>query len=90
MLRMTAAAEGDRQVVHLAGRISVGDVLQLEALSPRACCGLCLDLSQVLSADDAGVATLRSLRRQGVVLRAPTPYLRLLLDPELLDSEDSP
>jgi hypothetical protein len=82
MLRVITTTEGQREVVHLAGRICVADVMQLEALHPEDRGALCLDLSQVLSADDAGVATLRSLRRQGAVLRDPSPYLRLLLDPE--------
>jgi hypothetical protein len=82
MLRVTTSDEVEGSVVYLAGRVSGGDVRQLALLGNGGAARLLLDLSQVLSADDAGVATLRNLRHQGAVLRAASPYLRLLLDPE--------
>jgi hypothetical protein len=38
-----------------------------------------LDLTNLLSADDAGVAALRLLSRRGVRLRGTSPYVALLL-----------
>jgi hypothetical protein len=83
VLRLTTRPEeGGQPVVYLAGRISVSEVVQLETLRAGPGEPLLLDLSQVISADDAGIATLRTLRRQGAQLRAASPYLRLLIEAE--------
>lgn len=48
-----------------------------------------LDLSQVLFADRAGVALLRSLSRQGVALECSNFLAELLRDTSSQDSEDA-
>jgi hypothetical protein len=80
MLRITTAREGDELVVHLAGRLSCGELGELEQLRRGAVLPVVLDLAELLSADDASAAILRSLRRLGVVLRHPSPYLAMLID----------
>lgn len=48
-----------------------------------------LDLSQVLFADRAGVALLRSLSRQGVALECSTFLAELLRDTSAQDTEEA-
>jgi len=43
---------------------------------------VCLDLTGLRSADEAGLEALRSLRAHGVAVIGATPYFRLLLGPE--------
>lgn len=82
MVRITTHIEGDALVVHLAGRLSGAGLGELDQLWRAASLPVVLDLAELLSADDAGVATLRNLRRLGVVLRHPSPYMAMLIDEE--------
>ena len=82
MFRITTHIDGDTLVVRLAGRLSGAGVGELEQLRRAASLPVVLDLAELLSADDAGVATLRNLRRLGVVLRHPSPYMAMLIEEE--------
>ena len=70
--------EGDRQIVRLAGRLSVAQVPELlTACADRA--GIELDLSDLLSADASGIETLQRLRRKGATLSGTPGYIQLQL-----------
>ena len=73
--------EADRRVVQIAGRLSVAHVQEL-----LNACGesstLVLDLSDLVAADQAGIAALQQLRERGATLVAVPGYLRLKLEPQ--------
>ena len=73
------AQETDRRLVRLAGRLSVEQVPEL--------LGICLeviptqiDLTDLVSADVAGIEALQRLRSQGAILLGAPGYLQLKLD----------
>ena len=71
--------EADRRVVRLAGRLSVAQVPELLG----ACAGgapLEIDLTELVSADVAGIEALQRLRGQGATLVGAPGYLQLKLD----------
>ena len=71
--------EVDRRVVRLAGRLSVAQVPELLA----ACGGsaaLELDLSDLVSADVAGIEALQRVRANGATLVGTAGYIQLKLD----------
>ena len=82
MFRITTVLEGDALVIHLAGRLSGDGLAELERLRRGASLRVVLDLTELLSADDASVATLRGLRRLGIVLRHLSPYMAMLIADE--------
>ena len=78
-LRLTVSRTADSTVVHVDGRLAVGGVDDLQRAVTEATGTVILDLTNLLSADDAGVAALRLLRQRGVQLRGASPYVTLLL-----------
>jgi hypothetical protein len=71
--------EADRRIVHLAGRLCVAQVPELL----RACAGadrLQLDLTDLVSADMAGVEALQRVRARGASLVGVPGYIQLKLD----------
>ena len=69
--------EKDRCIVRLAGRLSAAQVPELlGACAPP----LEVDLSELVSADVAGVEALQRLRDQGARLVAAPGYLQMKLD----------
>ena len=78
-LRLTVNREGGSTVVHVDGRLAVRGVDDLERAVTDATGTVILDLTNLLSADDAGVAALRLLRQRGVQLKGASPYVMLLL-----------
>jgi len=76
-LRIIPAANDDPSVLGLAGRLAAPEVPVLERSAEA---GLrVLDLSDLMSADDQGIAVLRRLRQSGVELRNVSRYIELLL-----------
>jgi len=72
----------DRRVVRLAGRLSIAQVPELLG----ACAGavpLELDLTELVSADMAGIEALQRLRDQGSTVVGAAGYLQLKLDTPL-------
>ena len=72
----------DRRVVRLAGRLSIAQVPELLG----ACAGdapLELDLTELVSADVAGIEALQRLRDQGSTVVGAPGYLQLKLDTPL-------
>jgi anti-anti-sigma regulatory factor len=82
MLRIEIADDGPTPVVRVAGRLSGDAVDQVARASDRIGGSLVLDLSEVLSADDAGISLLRALRTGGAEVRGLSPYLEMLLNAE--------
>jgi len=78
-LRLTVSPEDGATVVHVDGRLSAHGVGDLESTVAGAAGPVVLDLSNLLSVDDAAVAALRSLTGRGVQLRGTSPYVSLLL-----------
>jgi hypothetical protein len=71
--------EIDRRVVRLAGRLSVSQVPELLT----ACAGsdsLELDLTDLVSADIAGIEALQRVRAQGATLVGTAGYIQMKLD----------
>jgi len=69
----------DRRLVRLAGRLSVAQVPEL-----LSACGevfpIELDLTELVSADAAGIEALQRLRGQGARLSSAPGYLQLKID----------
>jgi len=78
-LRLSVSREDEATVVHVDGRLAVQGVHDLQNTVGRVVGPVVLDLSHLLSADDAGVVALRLLSGRGVQLRGTSPYFSLLL-----------
>ena len=71
--------ENDRRVVRLAGRLSVAQVPELlTACSERGT--LEVDLTDLVSADMAGIEALQRVRAKGATLVGTPGYIQLKLD----------
>ena len=79
-LRLTVTQEDSVAVIHVDGRLAAGNLSDLEPLVTAITGAVVIDLSNLISVDDAGVATLRSLAGRGARLIGVTPYVALLLE----------
>jgi hypothetical protein len=72
--------DDDRRIVRLAGRLSAAQVPELIGACsvPTA-----IDLTELVSADVAGVEALQRLRNQGATLVGAPGYLQMKLDSPL-------
>ena len=73
------ATEGNRRMIRVAGRLSVAHVTDLLT----ACAGgevLEIDLSDLVSADLAGIEALQRVRSKGATLVGTPGYIRLKID----------
>ena len=73
------ATEGNRRMIRVAGRLSVAHVGELLT----ACAGgdaLEIDLSDLVSADLAGIEVLQRVRSKGATLVGTPGYIRLKID----------
>jgi hypothetical protein len=80
-VRITCSACAGGTLVRIEGRLAADGVGELE----RAMADLTeprLELSALLSADEAGLAALRVLQARGVPLHGASPYMALLMDSE--------
>ena len=80
-MRVTVSVQGSSIVVHTDGRLSKTGVPELERVLRTTSGPVTLDLTNLLSADDVGIAALRTLSGQGVLLFGVSPYIALLLEP---------
>jgi len=79
-LRLTVVREaGDRVVICVDGRLAAKNVADLAETCRERKKGLALELGNLLSVDDVGIATLRGLAADGIELLNPSPYVALLL-----------
>src|SRR5262245_42581817 len=78
--RLDVSPEPGRAVVRIQGGLAGVAVRELERLCEDASDPLVLDVTHLLSADDAGIATLKRMWNGGAQLTGVSPYLALLLD----------
>ena len=71
-----------RLTLRLAGRLDLEQSSELAHLYDQASGAVRLDLTDLLSADAAGLETLRTLRSRGALLIGLSPYLTLRLEVE--------
>jgi anti-anti-sigma regulatory factor len=89
-IRIDIKSEGAETVVRIAGRLSGAAV----PLFRKACDPIegafVLDLSNLLSADAAGIEVIRKVGETGVEVRGASPFVRLLLDDAPGEETDGP
>jgi hypothetical protein len=76
-LRITPVPSDDHETLRLEGRLGAAEVPELERSAEAGV--RALDLRDLLSADEEGLAALRRLRDRGVEIRDPSHYLAMLL-----------
>ena len=83
-LRITTAEEGTIRRIQVAGRLTGEEVGELEHSIGDDPSAVCLDLEELRSADEAGLAALRRLRAEGIEMRGVPPHLawRIEVDEE--------
>jgi len=64
------------------GGLNAEVVAELERVVAELSGPVCLDLTGLRSADEAGLGVLRALRARGVAVTGASPYFRLLLELE--------
>ena len=80
--RIDVVSEPKRSIVCVYGRLAGAAVPELARVCREAPARLSLDVTHLMSADDAGIATLRRLMAEGVPCAGISPYLALLLSRE--------
>jgi len=70
--------DGDRRIVRLAGRLSAAQVPEL-FIAVAGQKGIEVDLTDLLSADAAGIEALQRMRRGGATLSGIPGYIQLQL-----------
>ncbi len=78
-LYIACESDSDVRVVRLEGWLEGEAVAELERVVSEGSGALRLDLSELRSADTAGLAALRALRAAGASLVGASPYIKLLL-----------
>ena len=73
------ATDGDRRVVRVAGRLSVAHVSELLSACGEAP-AIEIDLTDLASADNAGIEALQRARTKGATLVGTPGYIQLKLD----------
>jgi anti-anti-sigma regulatory factor len=81
-MRLTVSVHDEGAVIHADGRLSRLGVAELERVLRTTSGPVTLDLTNLMSADDAGVAALRSCAGRGIRLVGVSPYMSLLLSIE--------
>jgi len=72
--------ERARRVVRVAGRLGFAAVPDLLEACDAGSCSLELDLTQLVSADAAGIEALRRIRGTGATLVGTPGYVQVTLD----------
>ena len=80
-IRVERFSEEQRTVLRIAGRLQSADVSELDKETQSVEGPLTLDLSELMSADNAGIERLRELQAQGAEMRGASRYMQMLLDP---------
>ena len=76
-LRITPVPSDDPGILRLEGRLRAEEVPVLERSAEAAV--RALDLADLTSADEEGLAAIRRLRDRGIEIRNPSHYLAMLL-----------
>ncbi len=79
-LKLTYADTGEIGHVKLAGRITSHEAADLLSARPWGQSRWIMDLSDLLSIDEAGLEALLQLRKLGIQLVGAKPYIAMLLD----------
>ena len=79
-VRINTTAEGPQTVIHIAGRLAGVAVAQLSEACDSIESSLVLDLTDLMSANTAGIDVIRTLEESGAELRGASPFVQLLLD----------
>ena len=74
-VRITIAEERPVRRLWVEGRLSAIEVAELEGAIGDDPCAVCLELSNLRSADAAALAALRRLRGAGVEMHGASPHL---------------
>jgi anti-anti-sigma regulatory factor len=85
-VRITTTAATGETILRVDGRLMSEDVDELAKAHAAAEQPVVLDLSNLQSADPAGVRALMELASQGSELRDASPYVELLLKEKQMDS----
>ena len=80
MIRITSSEEGSNKVVRIAGRIEEQHLAELQRLCSASGRTVAIDLSDLQSADSAGIQWLHYASRQGTAIVGASPYITLLID----------
>ncbi len=81
-IRLTVSIEETLVTLLIEGHLTGTDLPDVRAASESAGAGLCLDLSNLKSADDEAIHTLRLLSEKGAELHGTSPYISQLLREE--------
>jgi hypothetical protein len=84
-LRLTVSVQDTGTVVHADGRLGRQGVAELEGVVRMISGPVTFDLTNLLSADEAGVIALLGFSSRGVRLVGVSPYMALLLERERRD-----
>ena len=76
-LRITPVPSDDRGILRLEGRLRAEEVPVLEKSAEDGV--RALDLEDLMSADEEGLAAIRRLRDRGIEIRNASHYLAMLL-----------
>ena len=79
-VRINRTTDAARTILQIAGRLESEVVPLLEQESRSVQGMLTLDLSQLISADEAGIKLLRELASRGAQLEGASHYVQTLLD----------
>ena len=79
-LRIITTSDGEQTLVKVAGRLQLPFESELDREIRSIDGPFVLDLSELLSADEAGIAKLRKLASSGAELRGTSGYVQMLLD----------
>lgn len=77
--RIETVNEGNRTVIQVAGAFGGQALMEVRRLCKITLGPLCLDLSNLQSAEEEGVRYLKELEESGVTLVGLSPYIRLLM-----------
>jgi anti-anti-sigma regulatory factor len=83
-VRIKTSAEGMKTIVSVAGRLEERAVSELVKTCLSVESELVLDLTQLRSADPAGIREIQKLVQGSALLRGASPFIRLLLDSQQL------
>ena len=79
-VRITTRHEADRQIIRIDGRLTAEGVSALEKVVDTAVASVWIELHDLRSADECGLAAIRRLQATGARLVDVPPYLQLLIE----------
>ena len=81
-IRIDRETEGTAVVLHVAGRLAGDAVPQLTEVCEPMEDHYVLDLSKLMFADDAGIASIHVLCERGAEIRGASTFIKLLINGE--------